>query len=246
MAEQQRSVIGFSGLPVRNGAGIRLPVVHDPASDSFSVLGRRMGAVPRSEFDGYVEQGLATRLPIRRPEREDGLVLYVHDGFVRPEGGFPTLVDLMSGPVASHGDGFLYGSYLPRAECLHIFRRWARRLVEDAQEHLEHSRSPEDWRRALNSSLRARFCALPEVDLELRFEAFLWLAVARDLLGMPMRPVFQDAALDFPNEQQCALKEKALDKTLQICSRRKPPHELVDCPVFLHGTTLPRFEQDLG
>ena len=235
-------VIGFSGLPVRASVGIRQPVTYDPDTEQYQIASSRNSAVPRDEFNRLVAEGYAVRLPKEWPAVDGNLVLYAHREFLYPGEGLPLAA--FESILACHGDSLLYAGYLARAECLSVIRRWAKDLIQDAERALGQSHvTPSLAQRALGSALRARSCALLEVDRELRFQAFLCLAIARRLLDLPWEPLFEDAALDFSKEKQDELRVNALRRFLEIpygSVSHREPHHWVDRSALDASAQMPR------
>lgn len=183
-------VVGFSGLPVQDGIGLRLPVFDDG-----------LNATETPELNLMENSGLVTRLPVRWKVIENGLVLYAMESFLNPRYMF--LLPLGEGFVSMpHGDELLFAKYVRREAGFDILRKFAEQLINDAWQYLARTeRSEFDINRSLSSSMRAGSCALLEASASLRLEAFALIAICQSLLGLSPNRIFEDAELDFSDEQ---------------------------------------------
>lgn len=246
MAGGQHVVVGMSGLPVRGGMGLRPALVCDPHTGTCHIPQRSATVsrddVRRLERDGYVVSWLGST---RWSAIDGGVILYVHGDFVDPSDGTHFAPDGDLGTFLC-GDKLLFVSYQTRVEALATMRRWAERLITDAQRSLASSRTDGmAARRALRSAIRARYCALREIDITLRLDAYALVAASRQLLGQAPEAVFRDAELDFDEKQMIALRSRALALALEAERSRTPHrHRLVDRSMLSVGATLPRIVEE--
>jgi hypothetical protein len=243
-------LVGFSGLPITGGCGLRRPVYHDHESGDYfwklpNDTGRRRDS---EEFEFLVEQGLATKVkPQRVVPSWDRFALYAHPDFIKPGGPGTRLPPK---PLKRDGRSRLFLAYLPCNEAVAIQEDWCKVLVNSSRNALEGWRVHEDDEilNAVETDLqRARFCTAEVVDGELRGRVVVWqLILARVRADRQAEErILDDVALDFVLEKVESIYKEAEMKQLQLLQRKAKRRldsskRRMDLDVFSNRQIAPR------
>lgn len=210
-------VVGFSGMPVRGGCGIRPPILRDRSTKRVTDSSRSPSWLSPEEYEDCVDRGLCTKLPREWPVTAQGVVLYADQDFVQPPDESPCVITVGETTVAVVAGRLLYVRYLSRTDALSEIARWARSLTETATKQLElamrerrHRVRNEHLVRVEKTVLRARYCLAEGTNDSLRRRATISLAVARQLRGEEDEPVFADARIDFSDAAIAGMRTDAL------------------------------------
>jgi len=239
-SQADRIVVGFSGLPVRGGCGLRPPIYKSISTGFISDASCRPRMIKPDDFYEYIEQGFATKLPTDWSAIEKGVVLYATHDFVRPTDGHPSIINIGDAKGILHADKLLYVNYLPLHDSITKLNMWATLLIEDAEIQLRRVTKANDSQltRVINSIMRARYCLAEVNDLGLKRRATITFAVARDLQGGDTDPIFADARLDFTESAIVEIRREEI----QLKRDRASPvrHQYRDCSLSAHPGRPPR------
>lgn len=194
-------VIGFSGTPVRGGAGIKPAVLEDPPGRFFADIGRRPDAsYDAVELESFIERGLLCRIPHPGPPISGGVFLYAHEDFVRSGDGS---LDLPRAVVflERHEPLGIYFRYLPFRRARDELKQWGEELLDNARKQARCG----ELRRALGSAERAGYAVLPDPsthrrDHDFNRRVFVYLCAAYKGLERDAGPVLDDARIDFSED----------------------------------------------
>jgi hypothetical protein len=221
-------VVGWSGIVIEMGAGLKEAVIFDPATGRYASAATRSRWHTRQEIEDLAARGIVTFRDLHEDVVSDGVVLYATHDLVQPSAHDRLRLD--PNPLVLHivGGEPVWLGYLPRVEALALLRRWADDLLLDAKGSLN-----ERWgvdqemlaRRVLDSARRARFC-ISARDTALRYEMFKIMAIATRLLRQSLDPTYLDASIDLSPTQVEQLRAEvdsfAPDVAVEI-DRSVPP-----------------------
>lgn len=234
--DQTLSVVGFDGLAVAGGAGMKSPLFRSADGEYFT--GDPSSAVRLNEpnLREVASRGLVTITSSSWSAVPSGVVLYAHERFLNA--GANTLALSAEGLAIDEASG-LRVTYVERSRALEILSSWGRALNADANAHLRGRPSPQDLLRARSSAERARFAAPPPENREIRFESFVHLASAVRASGSSIDRILRDAARDF-SEQDVERIRQRVEARLAGASR---PYAREETPAPRPRTARATFEQ---
>jgi len=153
--------------------------------------------------DDYVQRGLLSLIEKPLEPIDGGLILYADRQFMEPPGDRWRLETSTLGWDEKLGAWVIYEE---RSRALGRLARWGRALIKDAQQRLRAAAklpiesAGADVERALDDGRRARFCAPPPENRDVREDAFACWAGAWLLQGRPIDALLRDARRDFPDD----------------------------------------------
>lgn len=206
-------VVGMCGMPVKNGIGVRQPLIQDTHDGTY--LGTAENRYEEEKVQSLVEQGLLTKLNLGFPQvREGWVVAYVDEEFLHIPGG----LDL--GFTSSFWGRVLLGSqpfwvaYMPLQMYQQQCDRWRARCFARARSLLKLNPAA-----SVELLLRARFCLDTQQNPRDGYRFFWLMADAHRALGRPVDAVLSDAKIDFPNLAETLVAEPVLRECPECCKK---------------------------
>lgn len=197
-------VIGFAGTPVEGGISIEEPLF-ERQDGSFAVgdlegSGHTPAVFSNSERDDLVERGFLTLTSLKWPAREfgtsAGVVLCVHEHFIRPPGHGSRLEKAIA-RLEKNGDSGQYLAYTSKDEAVGWMREWGLWLLEEARSGLKKDPRDDDADAALEDANRALSLISPIRDEGEVIDAFSICRAGHLLLNADPEIIMLDAEVDF-------------------------------------------------
>jgi len=195
MTEPLRTIIGFSGRPIRGATGWKLPILFEAQADKAYLESTPAERWTMEEIQRFEEERLLSLLPNQLPYRPDAILVYAHELFVQPR--------TKGVPIPTHGQlDYMprlesYVTLANRQEAIGLYRIWSEHLLKFGRKSLM---SGQDPKLALATAMRARYSTLPPPLRALRLESFILAFAALAVLDRSTEPLIEDAGTDFTDE----------------------------------------------